>query len=924
MASQFFLPADINSLFAKNKKVTSFFHLNAQSLRSKEDEIIAFLGLFDFEFDIIFFTETWYRTDHEALIMPHYNSYVLNRPNKKGGGVMIAAKESVRCSVLPDFTKSCEDFEILSLKAGQNIFSVLYRPPCGSIPNFLSFLDTFLTWITENRFYLVLGGDINIDFSTPSTQQRQINNLLDCNGFINAIIDPTRLSTSTATSIDAFITNLHDKSIVSGVISGQVSDHLPIFYFIDSRITKSNKTTPQQRQLVNKDTLTRFRSRLEQIDWSPVYEVTDPDKAYDIFISIIKPVYIECFPYRSTRKPQSARKPWINKECLKMIKHKNYLYNCFIKNRSTDDFLIFKAYRNKVTSFLRQAKKEYFHNLFNKDVLKRSDKVWKQLNTIINPSKSINELEVMIDDETLSGKKLADSFNDFFVSVAHTIHDPTCMRYLGQSNSFTAFLAPTDQNEIMRCFNSLKNSKSKDVDGFQILPFKHAIDVLCPILDHVFNCCFAQGTFPSRMQTARVIVIHKGGDTNNLSNYRPISILPLFSKCLEKLLHSRILGFCEKHKLITPSQHGFRKLHSTETALLTQKELILESFEHKELTLGIFIDFSKAFDRVNHETLLLKLDRYGFRGCFYSIIKSYLEARFQQVVIDNTLSDPKHIAAGVPQGSILGPLLFNLYINDIVNIDPNTTFVIYADDTSLFFRAPCVSSLEVNATRCLRSLHHWSLSNSLNINISKTKAVLFRPRNKSVSELTLSIGSSKIHVSSSVKSLGVTFHENLSWDVHVDNTVAKISRVVGILSKFRYYFPQCIKKLLYDSLFTSVITYCFLVWGTTTVSNITKLHALQKKAVRAINNIPNDVHTKPVFEALHIVPIVQLYSVMLRKKYTSNINQGTAFLADLSRLTCRERPYNTRIGDNWYLPRTRTNYGRQMLSYNIPSILNNL
>lgn len=232
----------------------------------------------------------------------------------------------------------------------------------------------------------------------------------------------------------------------------------------------------------------------------------------------------------------------------------------------------------------------------------------------------------------------------------------------------------------------------------------------------------------------------------------------------------------------------------------------------------------------------------------------------------------------MPQGSILGPLLFILYINDIVNIDPNTTFVIYADDTSLFFRSPSVLSLQADATRCLRTLNHWSLSNSLNINTTRTKAVLFRPRNKSVPEPILTLGLSQILMSPSVKSLGVTFHENLSWDIHVNNTSAKLSRVVGILSRFKYCFPESIKRILYDSLFSSVINYCFLVWGTTTVSNITKLHILQKKAIHVINNLSHDAHTKPVFEALCIVPITQLYTVLLRKRYLLSFNQGPPFL----------------------------------------------
>lgn len=922
MAPQFLTTTDVNSLYSGNQNPSSFLHLNAQSLCNKEDEVMTFLSTLNFHCDILMITETWYRDNSVHLNIPRYNTYTQNRQNRRGGGILIAAKESLKCYLMPEFSQMHDDYEILSLKCGNYVFSVLYRPPSGNVTSFFQFLDAFLSYITENKLLLVLGGDINIDFLSSSTEQREMQRLLECNSFCNLIREPTRPLTST--SLDAFITNVYEQNCVSGVICAQISDHLPIFLFVKQSGKRHQQTSPLKKyQSINEATLSKFCARLANTNWNFIYEIIDAETAYDNFITTIRAVYEECFPYKFFKKPRKARKPWINKECLELIQRKDHLYKRFLQSRNLDDLALFRVYRNKVTSHLRRVKNDYLHELFNNDVLKRSDLTWNRLNHILNPNKDSANMEIDINDERLSGRRLANCFNDYFVSLVHSTHDPACLNYLNPQNPQSAFLFPTNSNEIQSIFLGIRNSRSRDVCDFQILPFKRAINILSPILAHIFNCCFKDGIFPKSMQNARVTVIYKGGDRNNLPNYRPISILPIFSKCLEKIIHVRMSNFCEKHHLITLSQHGFRKFHSTETALLTQKELILNCFEQKELALGIYVDFSKAFDRINHYTLLAKLRVYGFRGVFLNLIRSYLTHRHQQVVVNDQYSDNKAIPAGVPQGSILGPLLFNLYINDIVNISDKPTFVIYADDTSLFFRGSCLSDIRNQADDCLRLLHQWSLCNSLPINTNKTKAVLFRPRNKVIEPhaTVLKIGSDVIETVPRVKSLGVLFEEHLQWNDHVDSVAVKLSRTVGILSKFRNLFPQCIKKLLYYSLFYSVLNYCYLVWGTTSFSNTNKLYTIQKRAVRNIASAAFDSPSKPIFEALNIIPITELYNNVLLKRYKFSIKQN-AFLVKLSNLKHKTYTYDSRAAGDWFIPKTRTNYGRQMISYRLPSLLN--
>lgn len=277
---------------------------------------------------------------------------------------------------------------------------------------------------------------------------------------------------------------------------------------------------------------------------------------------------------------------------------------------------------------------------------------------------------------------------------------------------------------------SLNNSGSCDKDGIKVKPVKYVMDVIAPSLTHIFNLCLANGVFPQQMQIARVAVVYKKGDKNDFANYRPLSILPVFSKGLEKVILTRMNNFCSKHNILTPSQFGFRKHRSTELALLEQKEYILKSLDDRNLALGVYVDFSKAFDHLNHKLLLKKLQVYGFRGTSLMLLSSYLGSRQQYVEINGHRSNVKALSSGVPQGSIMGPFLFNIYVNDITQIDREIKMVIYADDTSLFFSASSASNVVMKANTALRQLEKWTKYNALKINTSKTKAIIYRPKTR--------------------------------------------------------------------------------------------------------------------------------------------------------------------------------------------------
>lgn len=920
-------PSYVKQCCSTTRHGLSFFHLNAQSCCAKDDALHALFASFDFCFDIIMLTETWYQSDRDVLEISGYSSYFLNRRSRRGGGVLVLAKNFLKCDMVADFTQMSDDFEALTVTCDRNVFAVVYRPPRGNTSAFFSFLDALLGWVNNSGYNVFIGGDVNIDMLNSSPANRELSNLLKTNSCVNTIISPTRIQRSSATLLDVFITNINHDNLHSGVIGADISDHLPIFLIYDKNISdgSSKKASAVTFQDVNPRTLEQFHNKLLQIDWEDVFCLNDPDTAYETFLSIFKKVYTSTFLQKASTTKKS-RKPWVTTAALKLIKQKNFLYRRFLKTRDLSDLSAFKAFRNKANKFLKQAKTNYLHDLFNAEVMKRSDIVWRRLNTVLGRGQRRERFqELTINGNAVSGEALANSFNNFFVSLNIATHDPQCMQYIRQRNSQSAFLTPTSREEIHSTFRSFSNSKSCDADNLQIRPIKYVIDIVSPVLEHVFNLVLAHGRFPKRMQTAKVTVIHKGGDRDDLSNYRPISILPIFSKCLEKIINERMSNFCEKHDILIPNQFGFRKGYSTESALLKQKELILQGIEQKLFTLGIFVDFSKAFDRINHRTLLKKLEAYGFRGIFLTLIESYLKYRQQQVIINDKTSSLKHISCGVPQGSILGPLLFNIYINDIINIDDIPKYIIYADDTSLFFTSKDTTHLIGLANSVLDKLSTWSKVNALAINTSKTKAVLFRAKNRIINVTdSLRIGNSSIEIVSTVKSLGVTFHEHMTWNDHVEKVTNKVSHVVGILRRLRTFLPTKIKLMLYNALFLSQISYCHLIWGNTTISNINKLLLLQKKAVRAISNAPLNAHTEPLFTKLGILKVGYIYNHILLKRYHAGQKKKANFIAQLSNLTPNNSSYHTRHKEHWKIPRARTNYGVQMLAHALPSLLNSL
>ena len=356
------------------------------------------------------------------------------------------------------------------------------------------------------------------------------------------------------------------------------------------------------------------------------------------------------------------------------------------------------------------------------------------------------------------------------------------------------------------------------------------------------------------MKTAKVIPVFKSGNRSDFSNYRPISLLSQFSKILEKLFNLRLEQFLISNEILSNCQYGFRSCMSTVHAALELIESISTAVDNKKHCAGVFIDLKKAFDTVNHDLLVKKLFFYGITGTANAWLNNYLTNKNQYVIADDHSSGMRLITCGVPQGSVLGPVLFLLYINDICNVSNLLKFVLFADDTNIFCSSTSLHDLQDTINRELDKLFVWFSVNRLSLNLGKTNYMLFRSRPPD-NELALEINNVVLPRVAATKFLGIIIDDKLSWKPHIQSVKSKLSSVLSIMYKASKLINTTGMYTLYCSLFHPYLSYCNEIWGNTYTSNVKCLFTLQKKAIRLICNADRLAHTNAMFKDMSILKL---------------------------------------------------------------------
>ena len=574
-----------------------------------------------------------------------------------------------------------------------------------------------------------------------------MKNIRELEIFLNALFSlgmfplidrPSRITEYSATLIDNIFSNNLYENISNGLLINDISDHLPVFSITKEMQKPVYTTNYLLKRNITSDAISHFCHDLEQQNWETIIETDDVNQAYSSFVDIVKTLFNKNCPIKRIMiKNNKYDKLWITPGLKNACKKKNNLYRRFLKCRSKKAESRYKSYKNKLTGILRYCEKEYYNRKLQ---LYRNDmkNTWKLLNGVMN--RKMKERNFVShfnynDKEIYNKQEIANGFNDFFVNIgpelANNIVSPEnndVLHYMNDSNVNSMFLNGVNRKEILDVIKSFANKTSTDYNGLNMFILKKITNFIVEPFLHICNLSLSKGVFPDAMKIARVIPLFKSGDKHVFNNYRPVSLLPQFSKILEKLFNNRLDSFIDKNCILSECQYGFRNSRSTYMALMDLVENICELIDKKKYVMGIFIDLKKAFDTIDHTILLDKLYHYGIRGISNDWVKSYLKNRKQFVQYDDAISDCKEIVCGVPQGSILGPKLFILYINDICNISELMKFVLFADDTNILCKHDNYLSLCDLVNTELIKLSKWFSVNKLSLNIRKTSYMLFGNR----------------------------------------------------------------------------------------------------------------------------------------------------------------------------------------------------
>ena len=468
----------------------------------------------------------------------------------------------------------------------------------------------------------------------------------------------------------------------------------------------------------------------------------------------------------------------------------------------------------------------------------------------------------------------------------------------------------------------MKNSSSTGQDNIPMKLIKLCKTELAPILSHINNQSLSDGIFPDPLKIAKVVPIYKNGDIKCVSNYRPISILPSFSKITEKLIYTRLDKYLTKNSILHQNQFGFRSKLSTSMALLELIDNLSKSIDDRKLTLGVFIDLAKAFDTVDHRVLLSKLQHYGIRGIALSWFQNYLTNRKQYTVIDNAESSQSLIKCGVPQGSILGPILFLIYINDLNYISKLLHTIMFADDTNLFLTGKSLTELEQQMNKELEIVNNWFKANLLSLNVTKTSYIIFG--NKKCHDINIFIQNTSLSRQFETKFLGVILSSNLKWNKHIEVICSKISKNVSIISKIRHILPPILTRSLYLRLIEPYISYCNLVWSSSGKSQaLNRVLKIQKRYVRLISFSSYRAHSQPLFKQLNILTVYQIYQNQLAIYMFRILNNLVPHLCHHHFVwNASIHDHNTRSSHHLHVPYCRTGLRQNTIQFQGPKLWN--
>lgn len=881
----------------------NIIHFNIRSIKKNYDNLVAFLEMSDVDFGVIILSETNVVHNVDSFGVAGYDIFYNNSFINKCDGTIVLIKS--------DWLPNCEIVQVRNTKFVRAAFTVnntvigltaLYRLPSLNVEDFLLDLQTYLDIPTTKCPIEIFGGDLNINIlDAGNTTACNYLNCLGSKGFVSYINTTTRQDRVNNSCIDHFLVcHKPDKhEIKSLVLKSGLTDHFPIILSINL-----NKDNLQLGNTVNTADIKRIdRDKLHQLiselNWDSVYG-QDVNCCTENFIHKIS----NCIT-NSTKtiviKHLKKKKEWITQGIITSIKQRDKLKKQADRNPFDVEALVrYRRYRNMLTHLIKKSKFNFYKNkLLNCG--NNAKKTWDLIREATNEQKintgitSLRENNKLVYDNLSIANTFLEYFSNVGTNLASKIHK--------NEHSFPSkrilnsmFLNPMSINELIDIINSLKTKATAGDDNItsKILKDNH-VYLVKPLL-YIVNLIFEKGIYPELLKRATIVPIFKSGDKLNKENYRPIAVTSSVSRLIEKCIKKRLDSFLKENNVLSGSQYGFLPGVSAQDAMLHVSEYINNNFNEKFKTIGIFVDLARAFDTVDHGILLKKLENIGMRGVVYNLFDSYLKNRMQKVKVNDCFSKLNTVKIGVPQGTVLGPVLFSIYINDLFSVllDDSSVCVCYADDTAILVRGRFWEETFQRAELCISNVRIWMDQNVLTMNVNKTFYIPFSINNKNVfthhdltvHEYSCLSGASQCYCSQTismkdgVKYLGVYIDKHLKYDAHVNYVTHKIRKTIHKFYQLREFLSFKLLKIMYQTLIESIIMYGLVVWGAACDSCLHPLKITQKFIIKILMKKNKRYPSNLLFREAGLFSVRKLYIKSVAKfmrnsiKYRQLVSHG--------------------------------------------------
>lgn len=774
--------------------------------------------------------------DHE-LDIPGYTLLRKDR-NRRGGGVCVYVRNSIEYKQRHDLDMENIESIWIKIELKKKIFNIgtVYRPPSSNS----SYYDTILNQIefmkNSSNEHIILMGDLNFDYLCDSSPIHFIETTYEMKQLIEL---PTRVTPDSSTLLDVILSSCPTDHSSTQVMDIALSDH----YLISTELRLTSAIDRGRHRLVTFRDFKNFDGasflcdlqRCDSIN-NIDFNHTDVQEHWACFKSDFMKLCDKHAPIKSRRlKPRFN--PWIDSSIIRDMYKRDHIKSRAIVTKDPAVLNEYRRLRNVVTSRINAAKKAYYNNELKINAGK-PNKIWTLINRLVKGHKNCDTPNDIAPDE----------FNDYFANVGLHISEKFSERnnpsnfecWKGPKSTVQFQFYPIECTSVSKCLKQLDSKNSDDILGMNSILLRLSADVIAPVLTKMFNKCLSNGSVLDDWKYARVTPVYKGkGSKSDMRNYRPISVISHVAKIFEKEVQKQLMSFLIDNNFLSIDQSAYREYHNTQTCLHRVIDDWLENIGDSLLTGVCMLDIKKCFDSIDHDLLIHKLDCYGIRGIESQLFKSYLANRKQIVKCAKNTSDERSVMVGVPQGSVLGPILFLLFVNDLTQHIHLGTANLYADDCIIYCTGSSISEVNMNLQKCIDDVCSWYQRNRLALNAEKSNGILIASKHKHQSlnepnKLNILIDEHNINHVKNCVYLGVNINENLSWDSQIDNVCSMLTRKVGMLSRLRKSTPNEIMLKIYMSTVQPSIDYAISIWGNTTSSNLDRVQRIQNYAARVL------------------------------------------------------------------------------------------